>query len=161
MGLSVYSSPYYLDNLCPFYGESPAASSQILPDLVDHDYGLEPSPSTSYSEMIHTLPSVQTAPLPITLDFMEQAYPRTLTCPPNTAMGPDISQGSGICMVQHRANRQQTLPHPMPYPHEVLDCPLTTGFVSPLDTLPGHWVPNRTAFPAPESSPKLHQHTNR
>jgi hypothetical protein len=159
MGLSVYSSPYYHS---PFsYEESPTAALQIPPTrLPHHDYELEPSPSTSYSEIIPTPPSVQTA----AFDFMEPAYPRTLTRPPNTAMGteiiyyerPAISEGYGVCMVQHRANGQ-TLPHPMPHPHEVLDCPLTTGFVSPFDTLPGPWVPNRTAFPASQSSPKLHQ----
>jgi len=148
-------SPYDIGNPFPFE-ESPLsrAPSHIppttLPDLY-YDYGLEASPSTSSSEMIPTPP--------LTLDFTEPGFPLIL---PNLTIGTAIYYESFVIgqgsMGWHSAKRQVTAPQ-VPHPHEV-DFPLTTCFVSPLDTLLGPCVPsNNTPCPIPssQSPPKLHQ----
>jgi hypothetical protein len=145
MAPSDYSSPYDMGNPCPFsYEERPHIPPTRLPDLY-YDYGLEASPSTSSSEIIPTPP--------LTLDFTESGFPRNLS---NATIYYESAIGRGST-VQHRdsAKRQATLPQ-MPHPHEV-NFPLTTCFVSPLDTLLG--PSNNTPRPTPSSHspPKLYQ----
>jgi len=148
MGPSDYSSPYDIPNPCSFpYPVSPSHIPPTgLPDLY-YDYGLEASPSTSSSEIIPTPPL-----LPLTLDFTEPGFPRTQAIYYESAIGERS-------MVHHSAKRRVTVPQ-MPHPHEVDHFPLTTCFVSPLDTLLGPCVPpNNTPCPTPssQSPPKLHQ----